>query len=152
MQNISHPHTKLDLTIGTNPKLNSKPNLTKHQYNKIWQTKHTTKHWKTNSLTKHNLTTRNQYDDYVDADAFRPNMISAVNTILSAMAFSDLIVNISTIPYLIHEYSDNSDAASFYSYKWSIYVLFHAHVSVTAHTISIWLTCVLATLRYFVVW
>lgn len=79
-------------------------------------------------------------------------MITAVNTILSAMAFSDLIVNISNIPYLIHELGDSSNVTSFYSYQWAVYILSYAHVSVTAHTISIWLTCVLATWRYFVVW
>lgn len=75
-------------------------------------------------------------------------MITAVNVILSAMAFSDLIVNISHIPYLIHELSDHDGNTLI----WAVYILFYAHISVTAHTCSIWLTCVLATLRYFVVW
>lgn len=79
-------------------------------------------------------------------------MITAVNTILSAMALSDLIVNISNIPYLMHELSDSSNVTAFYSFQWALYILFHAHTTVTAHTISIWLTCVLATWRYCVVW
>lgn len=79
-------------------------------------------------------------------------MITAVNTILCAMAASDLIVNISNIPYLMHELGDSSNPNSFYSFHWALYILFHAHTTVTAHTISIWLTCVLATWRYFVVW
>lgn len=82
----------------------------------------------------------------------RPNMVTAVNNILSAMAVSDLIVNISNIPYLAHELSDSSNITSFFSFQWAVYILVHAHVTVTAHTISIWLTCVLATWRYFVVW
>lgn len=79
-------------------------------------------------------------------------MITAVNTILSAIAFLDLIVNISNIPYLVHEFGDASNVTSFFSFQWALYILFHAHATVTAHTISIWLTCVLATWRYFVVW
>lgn len=79
-------------------------------------------------------------------------MITAVNTILSAMAFSDLIVNVSNIPYLMHELSDSNDATAYFSFKWAVYILLHAHITVTAHTISIWLTCVLATWRYLVVW
>lgn len=78
-------------------------------------------------------------------------MITAVNTILSAMAVTDLLVNVSNIPYLMHELSD-STSASFHSFPWAVYILFHAHATVTAHTISIWLTCVLATWRYLVVW
>lgn len=79
-------------------------------------------------------------------------MVTAVNTILSAMAFSDLVVNVSNIPYLIHELGDALNLKDFYSYTWASYILFHAHATVTAHTISMWLTCVLATWRYFVVW
>lgn len=78
-------------------------------------------------------------------------MITAVNTILCAIACSDLVVNISNIPYLLHLLSDSSNATAFYSYNWALYILLHAHVTVTAHTISIWLTCVLATWRYFVI-
>lgn len=79
-------------------------------------------------------------------------MITAVNTILCAIAVSDLIVNVSNIPYLAHELSDSSNLAVKNSYHWAIYTLTNAHVTVVAHTISIWLTCVLATWRYFVVW
>lgn len=80
-------------------------------------------------------------------------MITAVNTILSAIAFFDLVVNVANIPYLMHEFrGDTSDAINFFSYEWAVYILFYAHATVTAHTISIWLTCVLATWRYFVVW
>lgn len=78
-------------------------------------------------------------------------MRSAVNTILSAIACSDLIVNISTIPYLMHELADNSNESAYYSKHWAYYILIHAHVTVTAHTISIWLTCALATWRYCVI-
>lgn len=78
-------------------------------------------------------------------------MISAVNTILCAIACSDFLVSLSNIPYLIHELGDNSNLSSFYSYNWGLYTLVHAHVTVTAHTISIWLTCALATWRYCVI-
>lgn len=78
-------------------------------------------------------------------------MISAVNTILCAIACSDLIVNISNIPYLMHELSDSSNASAYFSYNWARYILVHAHSTVTAHTISIWLTCALATWRYCVI-
>jgi hypothetical protein len=83
-------------------------------------------------------------------DPARPNMISAVNTILCAIACSDLIVNVSNIPYLLHELIDMSNA-SYYSFFWAHYILIHAHLTVTAHTISIWLTCALATWRYCVI-
>lgn len=78
-------------------------------------------------------------------------MISAVNTILCAIACSDLIVNVSNIPYLMHELGDSSNAPTYYSYNWARYILVHAHLTVTSHTISIWLTCALATWRYCVI-
>ena len=79
-------------------------------------------------------------------------MLTAVNTILCAIACSDLIVNISNIPYLTHLILMGDGSANLVPYHWALYILLHAHVTVTAHTISIWLTCVLATWRYFVVW
>lgn len=79
-------------------------------------------------------------------------MVTAVNIILSTMAVSDLIVNMSNIPYLLHDLEDQTDRGSHFTYGWAFYTLVHAHISVTAHTISIWLTCVLATWRYCVVW
>lgn len=79
-------------------------------------------------------------------------MTNPVNIILSAIALSDLITSASNIPYLWHEMGDNTNAAAHYTYGWALYTLIHAHTSVTAHTISIWLTCVLATWRYCVVW
>lgn len=80
-------------------------------------------------------------------------MITPVNTILSAMAFWDLIVNLSNIPFQSHGLADpTKDASSYFSYGWAIFTLFHAHITVMSHTISMWLTCVLATWRYLVVW
>lgn len=78
-------------------------------------------------------------------------MISAVNTILCAIATSDLIVNVVYIPFLMHELDESKDP-SHNSYAWAVYILFYSQVAITAHTISIWLTCVLATWRYLVVW
>lgn len=79
-------------------------------------------------------------------------MITAVNTILTALAFFDLVVNMSTIPFVYHELSDQTNARVFYHYLWGLFILFHAHLTVTVHTVSLWLTCALATWRYYVVW
>lgn len=78
-------------------------------------------------------------------------MISAVNTILCAIACSDLIVDSLNIVYLNHLIRHPASIHAALSYSWAVYILIHAHVTVTAHTISIWLTCVLATWRYLVI-
>ncbi|KAG9508900.1 Cysteine proteinase 1 [Fragariocoptes setiger] len=65
------------------------------------------------------------------------------------MAIADLVVNVSYIPYLLHELQEL--ASEKYTYPWALFTLAHAHTTVTAHTISIWLVCVLSTWRFLVV-
>lgn len=79
-------------------------------------------------------------------------MASPVNAILSAMAVADTLVIISYIPYDIHNFIiDYQDVETKYAYGWALFTLFHAHFTVIFHTISIWLTVILAVWRYLAV-
>lgn len=64
-------------------------------------------------------------------------------------AVADMLVIGSYIPFTLHNFiqADQSPEA-IYTYGWAIFTLFHAHFTVIFHTISIWLTVVLAVWRY----
>lgn len=76
-------------------------------------------------------------------------MISAVNTILSAIALWDLILNIVVLPMIISHLLSDSRGLPYY---WALLLLVASHITFAAHTISMWLTCALAIWRYCVVW
>ena len=80
-------------------------------------------------------------------------MISPTNQILAAMAVSDLLVIGSYIPFVVHNFllSDSVPLAEMYTYGWAVFTLLHAHNTVLFHTISIWLTVLLAVWRYLTV-
>ncbi len=82
----------------------------------------------------------------------RKNMISPTNAILTGMAVTDMFVIASYIPFAIHNFIriDTSEKVM-YSRGWAIFTLFHAHFTVVCHTISIWLTVILAIWRYLAV-
>lgn len=81
--------------------------------------------------------------------ANRKEMASATNAILTGLAVADLLVMIDYIPFSIHTYvrTDQSEEEK-YSFGWAIFTLFHAHLSVVCHSISTWLTVILAVWRY----
>lgn len=83
----------------------------------------------------------------------RPNMISSpTNLILSALAVSDLLTMMSSLPnsvyfYLLHDPNENESFERDTQF-WIGYQMLHVIVSVTFHSISIWLTVYLAFFRY----
>ncbi|CAG2163501.1 unnamed protein product [Oppiella nova] len=82
----------------------------------------------------------------------RKNMISATNSILTGMAVSDMCVIASYIPFAIHNFiRTETDEEVVNAYGWALFTLFHAHFTVICHTISIWLTVILAFWRYLAI-
>ncbi|CAH0720914.1 unnamed protein product, partial [Brenthis ino] len=78
----------------------------------------------------------------------RKEMISSTNSILTALAFADLLVMIDYIPLALHIYTNIAEALNRNSYAWALFVYFHSMFSQTFHTISIWLTITLAIWRF----
>ena len=79
-------------------------------------------------------------------------MVSATNAILTGMAIADLLVIGSYIPFAIHNYLPGDQSPqNMFTFGWAIFVLFHSHFTVVCHTISIWLTVLLAIWRYLTV-
>ena len=76
-------------------------------------------------------------------------MASPTNAILTGLAVADLMVMIDYIPFSIHTYVwREREDEDIYSYEWAVFTLFHAHLSVIFHSISTWLTVILAVWRY----
>ena len=76
-------------------------------------------------------------------------MASQTNAILTGLAFADMLVMFEYIPFTIHASIQNYEtAAEKFSYSWAVYTLAHAHFSNIFHSISTWLTVVLAVWRY----
>lgn len=76
-------------------------------------------------------------------------MQSATNTILTGLAVADLLVMIDYIPFTFHMYIHaDQETHEKYSYPWALFTLCHAHFSVVLHSISTWLTVILAIWRY----
>lgn len=75
--------------------------------------------------------------------------ISPTNAILTGLALADNLVMIEYIPFAFHMYIlRERPVYERFSYPWTVYVLIHAHVTQVFHTISIWLTLLLAVWRY----
>lgn len=75
--------------------------------------------------------------------------ISPTNAILTGLALADNLVMIEYIPFTMHMYIlRERPVYERFSYPWTVYVLIHAHVTQVFHTISIWLTLLLAVWRY----
>lgn len=74
-------------------------------------------------------------------------MKSPTNAILTGLAVADFLVMLIYIPYgyyLIQSYS----LVSRYTYGWALYVMFYALFTQMLHSVSIWLTVMLAVWRY----
>ena len=81
----------------------------------------------------------------------RKEMCSPTNAILTGLAVADLLVMLEYIPYAVHSYLYFRPTRDTFSYKWTVFVLFHALFAQVFHTISIWLTVTLAVWRYIAV-
>lgn len=82
----------------------------------------------------------------------RKVMVNPTSRILTALAVSDLLTMSSYIPFAYHFYvlhrPDTSHEVQRNGIGWMSFFLVHVHLSVTAHTISIWLGVLLSFYRY----
>lgn len=82
----------------------------------------------------------------------RKVMVNPTSRILTALAVSDLLTMSSYIPFACHFYvlhrPDTSHEPQRNDIGWMRFFLVHVHLSVTAHTISIWLGVLLSVYRY----
>ncbi|XP_015793655.1 uncharacterized protein LOC107370176 isoform X2 [Tetranychus urticae] len=78
----------------------------------------------------------------------RKNMVSPTNAILTGLAVADMLVMVDYIPFSIHNHIRHEQPPTeLYSYPWTVFTFFHAHFSVVFHSISTWLTILLAVWR-----
>ncbi|CAB3397951.1 unnamed protein product [Caenorhabditis bovis] len=80
----------------------------------------------------------------------RRTMRTPVNMILTAMASCDTVVLFSNLIYTTH-YSFVAFkycAPKHWSYSWALFLIAHAHLSLVAHSSSVWLSVMLALIRY----
>jgi hypothetical protein len=79
----------------------------------------------------------------------RPEMRSPTNAILTGLAIADFFVMIDYIPFAMYnaDMLTKNDEEK-YSSTWAMYILIHAFTSQILHTISIFLTLILAIWRY----
>lgn len=80
----------------------------------------------------------------------RKSMRSPINTILTGIAVSDAITMISYIPFAIHFYIQYGleRTPDKYTYGWTWFLAIHLNLSLTTHTISIWLGVCMSIVRY----
>lgn len=79
----------------------------------------------------------------------RRKMVSSTNIILTGLAVADMMVMIDYVPYTVHNYILTSQSRTdMFAYRWTLFTLFHAHFSVVCHSISTWLTVILAIWRW----
>uniref|UniRef100_A0A8R1HKG5 G_PROTEIN_RECEP_F1_2 domain-containing protein n=1 Tax=Caenorhabditis japonica TaxID=281687 RepID=A0A8R1HKG5_CAEJA len=77
-------------------------------------------------------------------------MRTPVNMILTAMASCDTVVLFSNLIYTTH-YSFVAFKfchPKHWSYSWALFLIAHAHLSLVAHSSSVWLSVMLALIRY----
>ncbi|CAD6191612.1 unnamed protein product [Caenorhabditis auriculariae] len=80
----------------------------------------------------------------------RRTMRTPVNMILTAMASCDTVVLFSNLIYTTH-YSFVAFQhchPKHWSYAWALFLIAHAHLSLVAHSSSVWLSVMLALVRY----
>lgn len=80
-------------------------------------------------------------------------MRTPTNAILTGLAVADLAVMLEYIPYAMHDYilAEQWPREQQLNYSWACYIKFHAIYAQLLHTISIWLTVMLAVWRYLAV-
>lgn len=81
----------------------------------------------------------------------RKNMISSTNSILTGLAVADMLVMMSNLPFSLFWhilFNKPSWKEAGGSFEWNVFMVFHSQLTVLCHTISIWLTVLLAVFRY----
>lgn len=80
-------------------------------------------------------------------------MRTPTNAILTGLAVADLAVMLEYIPYAVHDYilTERWPREQQLNYTWACYIKFHAIYAQLLHTISIWLTVMLAVWRFVAV-
>lgn len=80
----------------------------------------------------------------------RKTMVSPTNAILAGLAIADIMVMVMYVPFTLNNYLQVLGKASF-SYAWAVFMLTFVHITQVFHTVSIWLTVVLAVWRYLAI-
>uniref|UniRef100_A0A914MX87 G-protein coupled receptors family 1 profile domain-containing protein n=3 Tax=Meloidogyne TaxID=189290 RepID=A0A914MX87_MELIC len=80
----------------------------------------------------------------------RRKMRTPVNMILTAMACCDTVVLFSNLTYTTHYtfVAFEHCVPKHWSYGWCVFLISHAHLSLVFHSSSIWLSVMLALIRY----
>ncbi|KAL7077973.1 hypothetical protein ACQ4LE_002995 [Meloidogyne hapla] len=80
----------------------------------------------------------------------RKTMRTPVNMILTAMACCDTVVLFSNLTYTTHYtfVAFEHCIPKHWSYGWCVFLISHAHLSLVFHSSSIWLSVMLALIRY----
>lgn len=81
----------------------------------------------------------------------RREMRSPTNSILTGLAVADMMVMLAYIPYVFHTFLFERPDVETYTYGWALFVMWVRHFLQVCHTISIWLTVMLAVWRYIAV-
>lgn len=80
-------------------------------------------------------------------------MRGPTNLVLTGLAIADLLVMLDYIPFAFHRYINIEERKSIedYSYRWAVFMLFHAFFSQVFHFIACCLTVILAIWRYLAI-
>lgn len=80
----------------------------------------------------------------------RKSMRTPINCILTGIAVSDILTMLSYMPFAVHFYImfGLERTPEKYSFGWTLFLGIHAGVSVTTHTVSIWLAVCMSIVRY----
>ncbi|XP_014676773.1 PREDICTED: sex peptide receptor-like [Priapulus caudatus] len=84
----------------------------------------------------------------------RKNMITPTNSILTGLAVADMLVMLSSLPFSLFWHILFLRPAwkpLSGSFGWNVFMVFHMQLTVLCHTISIWLTVLLAVFRYIAI-
>ncbi|KAL4220992.1 hypothetical protein ACF0H5_019256 [Mactra antiquata] len=80
-------------------------------------------------------------------------MRSSINCILTAIAVSDIITMADYVPYTVFFYIitglSSEDIGRRRSFGWTYFLAVHSCLSITTHTLSLWLAVLMSTVRYF---
>lgn len=80
----------------------------------------------------------------------RRNLRSPINCILAGIAIADVLTMLCYMPYSVHFFILHGVARTKdkYTYGWVWYMAIHSGLSITTHTISIWLGVCMSVVRY----
>jgi hypothetical protein len=81
----------------------------------------------------------------------RRSLRTEINKVLAAIAVTDGLVMLIYTPYAFNHAFDYISRDEQFSFGYALYIYFHATLTLTVHTISIFLTIVLAFYRYICV-